>query len=247
MRTFFICFIVMFLFISCKDEDNLPPNPYDPVSPWGITYDGENLWVTDDSLSMIYKLDLELNVEDSFALSKGYIRGITSHDDGLWIVSDSAVGDSMGYLIFYIYEINGSNGAIIDSIRIKLTFTNPIDYNCLWGIGSFNSNLYVSYNGGYGPCMFEINPQSGEIKTLCCPHPCGFTVISDTLWSVRMNSMEGPGNSLLPISIYANGASEITSLRYELGFYATDLAFDGEDVWVVDRDSSLIRKITDLR
>ena len=247
MRKILICFIIMFLFVSCKNGDNMPPNPYDPVNPWGITYDGENLWVTDDSLNMIYKLDLELDLKDSFALSKGYIRGIAAHDDGLWIVSDSAVGDSAGYPIFNIYKIGKLNGTIIDSIRIKLTFTNPIEYNFLWGITGFNSNLYVSYNGGWGPCMFEINPQSGEIRTLCCPHPCGFTVINDTLWSVRMNSVEGPGNSLLPISVSASGASEIRSLRYELEFYASDLAFDGDDVWVVDRDSSIIRKITDLR
>lgn len=252
MHKFFICFIVLFLFISCKDEDNLPPNPYEPVSPWGITFDGENLWVTDNGLSMIYKIDLELNLKDSFAIAKPYIRGIAFLNDKLWIVSDSSVGDSTGdffvYDIYYVYGINRSNGTIVDSILIFLPQSGMPDGYFLWGIGSFNSNLYVSYNGGWGDCMLEIDLQSKETKTLCCAHPLGMTVINDTLWCARHGS-----NYLVPIVISypsvgpSPSSDEITSLRYELGFQATDLAFDGEDVWVVDRGSSLIRKITDLR
>ena len=246
MRSAIICFIFLFLFISCKDEDDPPLNPYEPVSPWGITYDGENLWVTDDSLNMIYKLDLELNLEDSFAVVKPYIKGIDFLDGKLWIVSDSSVGDSVGdflhYDKYYSYGIDRSNGTIIDSILIFLPQSGMPDGSFLWGIAYFNSNLYISYNGGYGPCMLEVNLQSKEMKTLCCAHPMGFTVISDTLWSARYGS-----KVLVPVKISDDGTSEITSLRYELGFQATDLAFDGEDVWVVDRDSSLIRKITNLR
>jgi hypothetical protein len=251
MRKVFICFIFVFLFIACNIENNLPPNLYDPVSPWGITYDGENLWVTDDDLSMIYKLDLELDLKDSFALSKGYLRGITSHDDGLWIVSDSSVGnaivgDSISLYevnVYYIYEIDKSNGMIIDSIRVQASFSNTIEGDYLLGIVSFNSYLYVSYNGGFGPCMFEINPQSKEVvRSLCCAHPLGMTVINDTLWCARDGSV-----ILVPIRVFDNETNEIDALRYELGFQATDLAYDGENVWVVDRGSSLIRKITDLR
>ncbi len=247
----FICLISLFALVTCKE--NLPPaNPYEPVSPWGITYDGENLWVTDDSLSMIYKLDLELNLEDSFAVFKPYIRGITFLNDRLWIVSDSSVGDSIGdffhYDKYYSYGIDRSNGTIIDSILILIPQSGFPDGNFLWGIGSFNSNLYISYNGGYGDCMLEIKPQTGEINRLCCAHPLGLTVINDTLWCARDGS-----TVLVPIVISypdvgpSPSSSEIFSLRYELGFHATDLAFDGEDVWIVDSNSSLIRKITDLR
>jgi hypothetical protein len=253
---FFMCLIIVFSFFTCKE--NLPPaNPYEPVSPWGITYDGENLWVTDDSLSMIYKLDLELNLEDSFTVSKPYIRGITFLDDKLWITSDSSVGDSMGDLLlydkYYIYGIDRFNGTIIDSILISMLQSSIPDGNFLWGIGSFNSYFYISYNGGWGPCTYEVDPQTGEIrKNLCCAHPCGFTVVDDTLWCVRVNSNEGPGNFLVPLELIENGVGgidlrEIDSQRYDLEFFATDIAYDGEDVWVVDRDSCAIRKITDLR
>ena len=241
MRSVIICFIFSFLFVSCK---RLPPNLYDPVSPWGIACDGENLWVTDDSLGMIYKLGLELNLEDSFAMAKPYIRGIDFIDDKLWIVSDSSVGDSVGGFLgkYYIYGIDKSNGAIIDSILILVTPAGMPAGNFLLGIAGVDLNLYISYNGGWGPCMLEINTESGEMNSLCCAHPLGMTVINDTLWSARFGS-----RFLVPIRVFNNGTSEIDSLRYELGFHATDLAFDGEDVWVVDRDSSLIRKITDLR
>jgi hypothetical protein len=246
MRSAIICFIFLFLFISCKDEGNLPLNPYNPVSPWGITYDGENLWVTDDGLNMIYKLDLELNLKDSFAIAKPYIRGIDFIDDKLLVVSDSSVGDSVGdffvYGKYYIYEVDRSNGAIIDSILILVIPAGMPAGNFLWGVTGFDSNLYVSYNGGWGPCMLEIKTGSGEMNSLCCAHPLGMTVINDTLWSARYGS-----RFLVPIRVFNNGTSEIDSLRYELGFQATELAFDGEDVWVVDSDSSLIRKITDLR
>lgn len=251
MRIFFICFIIVLLFMSCADNDNLTPNPYNPVSPWGITFDGENLWVTEDSLNMIYKLDLELNLKDSFAITKPYIRGIDFIDDKLWIVSDSSVGDSTGdsfiYDKYYIYGIDRYSGAIIDSVLLFLPQSGMPDGNFLWGIGSFNSNIYISYNGGYGDCMLEVNLQSKEMKTLCCAHPMGFSVIDDTLWCARHGS-----EVLVPIVISnpdvgLSFCSEMNIFRYELGFQATDLAFDGENVWVVDKDSSLIREITDLR
>ncbi len=250
MRRVIILFLIVFLlFITCKEnnpESEPELNPYIAISPWGITFDGENLWVTDNSLGMIYRLDLELNLEDSFSVSKPYIRGITFLDDKLWIVSDSSVGDSIGaffhYDKYYSYGIDRSNGTMIDSILICLPHSSMPDGNFLWGIGVFNSNLYISYNGGWGDCMLELNPQSKEMKTLCCAHPLGFTVINDTLWCARYGS-----SYLVPIRVLADGTNEMTSLRYELGFSATDLTYDGEDVWVVDRDSCIIRKITDLR
>ena len=246
---------VMLLF-TCKE--NLPPaNPYEPVSPWGITYDGGNLFVTDDSLSMVYKLDLELNLEDSFTVLKPYIRGITFLDDKLWIISDSSVGDSIGdfllYDRYYIYGIDRYNGTIIDSIPMLIPQSGIPDGNFLWGIGSFNSFLYISYNGGWGPCTYVVNPQTEKLEDdLCCAHPCGFTVVNDTLWCVRMNSMQGPGNFLVPLELVENNVdgfdlSEIQSQRYDLEFFATDIAYDGQDIWIVDRDSCLIRRITDLR
>ena len=132
---------------------------------------------------------------------------MTFHENELWVVNDFAVNDTVIYYpslndsgiykIYSILKIDINKGTIIDSIKFRASAVNTGISNFIWGIGSFQSNLYVSYNGGWGSCTFEIDPATKKATAyLCCAHPCGFTTINNNLWCVRMNSSNGPGNAI---------------------------------------------------
>ncbi len=229
--------------LSVISEFNTPSN-----NPWGLTFDGENLWLSDDSNSSIYKINVNGNVLDSIYISNCKVKGITFENESLWIVNDNVVGDTTLYWdkpyvfpLYQIYKINKDSGAKLDSIKFRGSSTN---YTQLWGITFYNDKFGVSYNGGWGPCIYEIDPIQKEVDYLCCAHPCGMTVINDTVWCVRMNSTDGPGNSIVPLEIKNGGSRELREFRYEINFYASDIAYDGgENIWLCDRYSNKLKKM----
>ncbi len=182
-------------------------------SPWGFTYDGENFWISDDSLSCIYKIDSEGSIIKTYQFTNLKLKGMTFHENELWVVNDFAVDDTVIYYpslndsgiykIYSILKIDINKGTIIDSIKFRDSAVNTGISNFIWGIGSFQSNLYVSYNGGWGSCTFEIDPATKKATAyLCCAHPCGFTTINNNLWCVRMNSSNGPGNAIRELGFF---------------------------------------------
>ncbi|OQX95690.1 hypothetical protein B6I21_04110 [candidate division KSB1 bacterium 4572_119] len=233
------------------------------LSPWGLAYDGSNFYHSDDSLGIIYELSTTGAVLKTMHFPGRYLKGLTFLNGDLWVVSDIAVDDTMIfypaskdsalYKIYSILKIDTANEIIADSIRFMATAANTMETNFLWGIGAFKSKLYVSYNGGYGPCTLEIDPVTKEVTAvLCCAHPCGLAIINDSLWCVRNNSMSGPGNQLRELAFFywdndttTKGLSE-TGVGYELDCYATDLTYDEEHVWICDCDNNKIKKLSKI-
>ncbi len=234
------------------------------LSPWGLTYDGENFWISDDSTSCIHKIDSVGNIIKSYQFTNLNLKGMTFHENELWVVNDFAVGDTVIYYsslndsciykIYSILKIDINNGAIIDSLTFRATGTNTKISNFIWGIGSFQSYLYVSYNGGWGPCTYEINPATRKVtNNLCCAHPCGFTTINNNLWCVRMGSLEGPGDSIRELDFFYWENDSTHKGLQEMGYWheldcdATDLTFDGDNIWICDYTNKKIKKLSKVR
>jgi len=220
--------------------------------PWGLASDKKNLWVGDDSLANIYEIMLNGEILNTIHITDCIIKGITFLDDTLWIVNGRSVGDTLlfnswdstfySYFFYCIYKIDKFSGAKLDSIRMISCPT------IMLGIAYYNSKFYVSYNGGWGDCMFEIDPKAKKvIQTLCCAHPCGLTTIYDTLWCVRMNSQHRTGNLIVPLEIQGDLSKELRELGYRIDFYATDITFDGINIWLCDPDAKKIKKMAKIR
>jgi hypothetical protein len=218
-----------------------------------LAYDGQALWVGDDSLGVICELGVDGEVLRSVETECRNVKGMTFQGGSLWVVSDAAVKDTLiysawdstygSYPFYCVYRIDVRDGSKLDSLRFISPYPNRQE-DFLWGIAWYNGRLYVSYNGGYGPCTLEIDPQTEEITAdLCCAHPCGLASINGTLWCVRMTRLDGAGDLLMPLDIRDGWAHELRDLGYELGFCATDMAFDGENMWLCDRDARKIKKM----
>jgi len=240
----FLMFITLPLF---SQEDSLitiyefnAPCP----SPWGLTYHDNNLWVSDDSLGRIYQIMTGGEIFHEIHVPNCRTRGFTFVEDTLWVVNGKSVGDTLLFnpwdssyykqYFYQIYKVDKYNGAKLDSIRMMCNRT------IMLGIAYYDSKLYVSYHGGWGPCMFEINPREKKvIQELCCAHPSGLETIDDTLWSVRSG-----GKLIIPIEFTENSVPiELWDFGYRIDFIATDLAHDGANFWLCHQSAGKIKKM----
>jgi hypothetical protein len=210
--------------------------------PRAILYDGPDFWIS-NMRPLLYKVDSHMRLIDSLQLRFGRVTGMTFKGQELWVLRDSAVGSQL-------YRIDRKTGTVLDSINPQSSnslqkpgdSTNP----SFWGLVYFNSRFFLSYNGGWGPCILTIDIRSGMKSSCCCPHPIGMKVIGNEWWCVRGGS-DGQGNTLAILSTTQWDSAAISSVsenyRYLFPFQATDLAYDGSNLWLVDQADSKIHKM----
>lgn len=130
------------------------------ANDWGITYDGTNLWISDVENGTIYKTNTDGVVLDSMTISGAIIKGIEIIDDTLWVLNSNFNGD-----IYHLYQMDMTNGTINDTIIIE--FAYPSRYpGWVWGLCYKSSKFYISYDGGYGPCLLELDPVNNNFAIL---------------------------------------------------------------------------------
>ncbi|MBT3209424.1 MAG: T9SS type A sorting domain-containing protein [Bacteroidetes bacterium] len=208
------------------------------VNPWGLTWDGTDLWISDNISGWIYKSSTNGQTLDSIEIENAQITGITFVDDTLWALNTKIIADTLinnsTYSVFSLYKIDKSNGQKIDSISIIGSATN-LQSGDLWGLTYYNSKFYITYNGGWGPCLLEIDAVNYASTDLCCTHLAGMTIANDSIWAIRHG-----GN----IITTTNGTEEYW--KYEILFSATDITYDGNNFWVVDIASNKTKKMEGL-
>jgi len=231
-----LLFVVAISFYGCKDSVVNPTNDT-MISPWSIAYDNEFYWVSDDSISVIFKMNSENKIVLSYHLLNKKIKGITSDGAFLWAISNKLLKADKPKLT--IYKIAKTSGNISDSIIINIATLSEID---LYDICYYNSKLYVSFNGGWGPCLFEINHVTKELeRQLCCAHPCGLAKIDGEMWCVRMNREDGCGNSIVKLSFTNDFVNENIETKKSLTYFASDFTYANNQLIIVDRDSKRLK------
>ncbi len=164
----------------------------------------------------------------------------------MWVVRDTAIGkspvistngDTLYYKnIYCVYRISPENGSILDSIRFGDSGGGTYDF--LWGIAYHKSNIYVSYNGGWGACTYKLYPMNKDsLDQLIGAHPSGMTVIGDERWEVGAG-MVFNGNSLATLG--ENGSETFV---YQHLFDVADITFDGQHIWLCDNKKSSLCKM----
>ncbi|MDD4148850.1 MAG: hypothetical protein PHE33_02365, partial [Bacteroidales bacterium] len=203
-------------------------------NPWGLTFDGTDFWVSDHISGMIYKSNPTGQTVDSIEVMFSMITGISFVNDTLWALNTTIVSDTiintLTYPVYSLYKIDKTNGIKIDSIEIISPVTN-LQSGDLWGLEFYNEKFYISYNGGYGPCLIELE-RNGTYSNLCCTHLVGMTVAYDSIWAI------GYGGDIITVT---NGYDD--NWKYRIVCNATDLAYDGENFWVIDTSDNKIKKM----
>ncbi len=66
-------------------------------------------------------------------------------------------------------------------------------------------------------------------------------VIKDELWAVRYEEADGTGKMIVPLGIDDSLSKEDLSRRMEFDFSASDLAWDGTNIWLLDPDEKKLK------
>ena len=214
-------------------------------APYGVTYHGEHFWITDSGNGDIIRLH-KWN-EDLFRLKapRKHVTGITFEGDYLWVLSDA--WDTITYPHHSLpktqaFKLDPADGTVLDSIMIPYYNVPEISKPFMMGLAWFDSSYLVSHAGDWGPGMTRIN-WDRRFEEIWGAHPSGMEVIKNELWAVRHTEGNGTGTMILPVSIDDSLSKEDMSRRMEFGFPASDLAWDGTDIWLLDPNDKKLRSM----
>ena len=131
-------------FFGCKDNV-VDPGIFEMAAPWSIDYDDQHFWISDDSLSVIFKLTPDKRIVSFFNLPDMKIGGITSDGDYLWALRDKTIVTDTTEL--YIYKVSKLNGNVSDSIIVHLPHTVEMSL-LIFGILGQNFSYFLMGDGG---------------------------------------------------------------------------------------------------
>ena len=205
------------------------------LNDWGLAYDGANFWISDTENGNVYHTTGEGVVLDSIHFNGAQLKGIAIENDTLWVLNSNVTGDTIiegsTFPYYSLYKADITNKTVLDSIKVVGVYTNSGSGD-LWGLCLFEGNFYISFNGGYGPCIIRFNKATHFQMPLCCTHLSGMTTIKDSIWAI------GNGRAVVTTDGYDS------FYRYYSRIYASDLAYDGDSFWVVDMNSNNIHQLS---
>ena len=211
--------------------------------PYGVTHHGEHFWISDSENGDIIRLH-KWN-EDLFKIKapRQHITGITFEGEYLWVLSDA--WDTITYPHHSLpktqaFKLDPADGTVLDSLMIPYYNVPEISKRFMMGLAWYDSSWLVSHAGGYGPGITLIN-WDRRFSEIWGAHPAGMEVIKDELWAVRHEDGDGTGQMILPLEIFDSLGKEDMSRRMEFGFPASDLAWDGTDIWLLDPDEKKLK------
>jgi len=211
--------------------------------PYGVTYHGEHFWITDSENGDIFRLH-KWN-EDLFMIKapRKHITGITFEGEYLWVVVDA--WDTITYPHHSLpktqaFKLDPVDGTVLDSLMIPYYNVPLISKRFMMGLAWYDSSYLVSHAGGYGPGITRID-WDRRFSEIWGAHPAGMEVIKDELWAVSHEEADGTGQMILPLEIDDSLSKEDLSRRMEFDFPASDLAWDGTNIWLLDPDEKKLK------
>jgi len=212
-------------------------------APYGVTCDGEHFWITDSENGDIIRLH-KWN-EDLFKIKapRNYITGITFEGEYLWVLSDA--WDTITYPHHSLpktqaFKLDPADGRVLDSLMIPYYNVPEISERFMMGLAWYDSSWLVSHAGAYGPGITRIN-WDRRFSEIWGAHPAGMEVIKDELWAIRHEEGDGTGQMILPVEVFDSLGKEDMSRRMEFDFPASDLAWDGTNIWLLDPEEKKLK------
>ena len=241
-----ILIFTLFLTYSCDftfDENNTYSDVAEiniPVgnSLFGLTYDGEYLWYSDDSLGCLNKISASGEILKTIKLDDRYLTGIEFYENHFWCLHDTTVFRDTTishYPFSCVYKVT-TNGKVVDSILIEAS-VNPIRPELI-GITFNKGKMYLSTYRGWSSSLLEVDIETGEDKFLQYHYLNGLASKGDTIYVIDKSYMNTC--RIFPLD---SAYILIQDRVIPLDFNTSDLAFVGEDIWVCDREAGKLRRV----
>lgn len=238
IRQIFISLTVIF-YINVYGTDTLTtecdyPSPIS--NPIGIECYDACFWINNLSSPKIYKLNSDMVLIDSIEIHRSRICGICQKGGNLWVAVDEPVmvDSHDNYLHYRIYRIDLSTKSISDSLCFKTNGTGN-DTGLIYGLGIMNDTLFVSTNMGWSSGIYSISPD-GFLNLRSYLLLSGLTVIENELWGISRNSYARNGTMITSLT-------RDDSLEIRIDVNGTDIAYDGNNLFVCNPDQSRIYKL----
>ena len=215
-----------------KPGDIILQFPSPGSSPGGLAWDGTHLWVADDAADTVYQLDsADGRVLASFKSPGAEPRGMVWDGRNLWH-ADNATRR--------IYKLDRGTGAV------QSTMTEP-DTPAqarrpeLAGLTWDGRHLWCGTVNGWSSRMSQIDPNDGSTKQFFFTkgYPRALATDGTSIWSVTDNE----GRRVGLVYKYKLSDGLFVSQFDTPGFYPTGLAWDGQHLWCVDRETKTIYKL----
>jgi outer membrane protein assembly factor BamB len=189
-------------------------------APYGLAWDGTNLWLAGYNTQKIYKLNPSTGaVISSFSSPDSWPYGLAWDGTNLWLAGRSTQK---------IYKLNPSTGAVISS------FSSPDSWP--YGLAWDGTNLWLA--GGNQQKIYKINPSTGAIiSSFSSPDssPRGLAWDGTNLWLAGANTQKiyklNPSTGAV-ISSFSSPDS-----------WPYGLAWDGTNLWLAGANTQKIYKL----
>ncbi|MBN1560703.1 T9SS type A sorting domain-containing protein [candidate division KSB1 bacterium] len=185
-------------------------------SPWGLTYDGTNLWNADDNRDRAYKLSTSGTTISSFATPSSSPAGMAWDGANLWLADDNTGK---------IYKLTTS-GSIVSSFQAPGDLPTGLawDGNNLWLCDLLETTIWKLTTTGQVVTSFSA---SGSSHSGLC-------------WNGRSLLLSDSGTLLL---YELDTAGNIQRYYLPPELFPTDLAWDGSNYWLADAGTDRIYKL----
>ena len=223
---FFFCLTINTVFPQIKlDNKILASFPTPGPSPQGLAWDGEYIWMSDDSTDTIYKLDpQDGSVILSFPSPGPESKGMTSDTTYIWCLDDS---------LRHIYKLDKETGAALDSIP----FPAEVDYMPtadlpFYGVTWDGEYLWISFFAGWSSKILRIDTNAGTVDRsfFCDAEDLAFDGVY--LWNV--DSQHGAYKGFVKKRDILFGFGNMIAWFRTPGYYPTGLTYDGTYFWLTD-------------
>lgn len=237
LLTIFIFLIIINLSIA-QEVKELSYNivvtfPTPGPSPQGLAWDGENLWITDDSTNLIYK------IEPSTGRTLMVFPSPSSKPQGLtWDGNNLILSENQNRKIYKLKNSGNELFEIISSINAPVFSSHKSFNGQIGGVAWDGKYLWSSYFAGWSSKIVKIDPNNGNIDDSFFCYADYIVFDGRYLWNVAKGGRHKGVISKREIQTNKRLAFILTP-----GYDPAGLAFDGTYFWHADRVEKLIYKI----
>ena len=235
-----VMFIVVATMTRTAFSGDEPPKPGDILlkfsspgtSPSGLAWDGTHLWLADDGTDKIYKLDpSDGSVLLSFESPGPQPRGLVWDGRHLWHADN---------VTRKLHQLDRATGAALSTMNAPAT---PAKARLpeLGGLTWDGRHLWCGTVDGWSSRMNEMNAGDGSTKRFFFTkgYPRALATDGTFIW----NATDNDGKRLGLVYKYKLSDGLFVSQFDTPGFYPTGLAWDGQNLWCVDRETKTIYKL----
>jgi sugar lactone lactonase YvrE len=202
-------------------------------SPSGLAWDGEALWVADNTTNSIYQLDpADGHIIASFKAPEGQVSGLAFGDGHLWCAD-------LGSAVIRQLDTAGN--------RLQADLSCPLPQvqgrqPQAGGLAFHDGHLWTGTLAGWSSTMNQLDPADGTVKRSLFTkgYPVALALNDSFIWNATHND----GHRLGLVYCYGLDDGLFVSQFDTPGFWPVGLAWDGQYLWLVDRDTKAIYRLS---